>query len=51
MFAIAKRNNVTLSYDSVEALREAYQFSNLQSFLDIYYAGVTMPLPCLHQKF
>ena len=35
MFAIAKRNNITLPYDSVEALREAYQFSNLQSFLDI----------------
>jgi len=35
MFAIAKRNNVTLPYNSVEAVRAAYQFSNLQSFLDI----------------
>jgi adenosine deaminase len=32
MFAIAKRNNVTLPYNSVEAVRAAYQFSNLQSF-------------------
>lgn len=44
MFAIAKRNNITLPYDSVEALREAYQFSNLQSFLDIYYAGARVLL-------
>lgn len=44
MFAIAKRNNITLPYDSVEALRQAYQFSNLQSFLDIYYAGASVLL-------
>ena len=44
MFAIAKRNNVTLPYSSVEAVRDAYQFSNLQSFLDIYYAGARVLL-------
>ncbi|HJU49830.1 MAG TPA: adenosine deaminase [Pseudogulbenkiania sp.] len=39
MFALAQRNGVTLPYASVEALRAAYDFSNLQSFLDLYYAG------------
>lgn len=35
---------MTLPYDSVEAVRDAYQFSNLQSFLDIYYAGACVLL-------
>lgn len=39
IFALAQRNNVPLAYDSVEALRAAYAFTDLQSFLDIYYAG------------
>lgn len=39
MFEVAKRNNITLPYSSVEAIRSAYNFSNLQDFLDIYYAG------------
>ena len=39
MFAIAARNGVDLPYSSVEEVRRAYQFTNLQSFLDIYYAG------------
>jgi adenosine deaminase len=39
MFELAQRNGVPLSYPSVEALRQAYDFHNLQSFLDIYYAG------------
>jgi len=39
MFELARRNGVTLPYLSVEAVRQAYVFSNLQSFLDIYYAG------------
>lgn len=39
MFEIAKRNNIALSYDSPEAVRKAYQFTNLQSFLDIYHQG------------
>lgn len=39
IFAIAERNGIELSYSSVESLREAYNFNNLQSFLDIYYEG------------
>jgi len=39
MFELARRNGVTLPYASVEAVRQAYVFGNLQSFLDIYYAG------------
>jgi len=39
MFKIAERNHIALKYGSVEELREAYQFNNLQDFLDIYYAG------------
>lgn len=42
VFAKAAKHNVTLPYASVEALREAYDFSNLQSFLDIYYAGASV---------
>jgi adenosine deaminase len=39
MFALAKRNRIAIPFDSVEAVRAAYSFSNLQDFLDIYYAG------------
>lgn len=39
MFELAKRNRVSLPFDSVDAVRAAYDFSNLQDFLDIYYAG------------
>lgn len=39
MFALAERNGVSLSFDSVEQVRAAYQFDDLQSFLDIYYQG------------
>ena len=39
MFALAARNGLSLDFDSVEAVRQAYEFTNLQSFLDIYYAG------------
>ena len=39
MFALAKRNRITLPFASVEAVRTAYAFSNLQDFLDIYYQG------------
>jgi adenosine deaminase len=39
MFALARRNGIALPYASVEDVRRAYAFSNLQSFLDIYYAG------------
>ncbi len=39
MFELARRNKVSIPFDSVEAVRAAYDFSNLQDFLDIYYAG------------
>jgi adenine deaminase len=42
LFALAKRNGVALAYPSVEALRAAYSFTDLQSFLDIYYAGASV---------
>lgn len=41
MFKIAERNNIKLPYPSIEALKEAYNFSNLQDFLDIYYQGAS----------
>src|ERR1700712_1033640 len=44
IFALAARNGVSLDYDSVEALRAAYAFTDLQSFLDIYYAGASVLL-------
>ena len=44
IFALAQRNSVELAYPSVEALRQAYAFSDLQSFLDIYYAGASVLL-------
>jgi adenosine deaminase len=44
IFALARRNGVELPYASVEALRAAYAFTNLQSFLDIYYAGASVLL-------
>jgi adenosine deaminase len=42
MFALARRNGIRLPYASVEALRQAYQFRNLQDFLDIYYQGMSV---------
>ncbi|MDE2400862.1 MAG: adenosine deaminase [Burkholderiales bacterium] len=44
IFALAQRNGVALPYPSVEALRAAYAFTDLQSFLDIYYAGASVLL-------
>ena len=44
MFKIAQRNNVQIKYDSVEEIRRAYNFGNLQDFLDIYYAGASVLL-------
>ena len=44
IFALAQRNGVALAYPSVDALRAAYAFSDLQSFLDIYYAGASVLL-------
>ena len=42
MFALAKRNRVELPYASVASLKAAYEFSDLQSFLEIYYAGASV---------
>lgn len=42
MFEFAKRNNVDLPYASVEDIRSAYSFNNLQEFLDIYYQGMSV---------
>lgn len=42
LFALAQRNKVALPYASVEALRAAYDFTDLQSFLDLYYAGANV---------
>ncbi|MCB2022024.1 MAG: adenosine deaminase [Burkholderiaceae bacterium] len=44
IFRLAERNRVDLPYASVEALRAAYAFTDLQSFLDIYYAGASVLL-------
>ena len=44
IFALSQRNGVVIPYSSVDALRSAYAFSNLQSFLDIYYAGASVLL-------
>jgi len=44
IFGLAQRNGVRLPYASVEDLRRAYAFTNLQSFLDIYYAGASVLL-------
>jgi len=42
LFAFGQRNGVALAYPSVQALRAAYVFDNLQDFLDIYHAGTTV---------
>ena len=42
IFALAQRNGVAIPYATVDELRRAYAFTNLQSFLDIYYAGASV---------
>src|SRR4028119_2470880 len=42
MFALAKRNRIEIPFASVEEVRAAYSFSNLQDFLDIYYEGANV---------
>jgi adenosine deaminase len=42
MFRLAQRNQIELPYATVDAVRRAYDFSDLQSFLDIYYAGAAV---------
>lgn len=44
MFAIAQRNQVALKYNTVDDLKAAYQFTNLQDFLDLYYQGMSVLL-------
>jgi adenosine deaminase len=44
IFQLAQRNGVAIPYATVEDLRKAYAFTNLQSFLDIYYAGASVLL-------
>ena len=44
MFALAERNGVALRYASVEEVRRAYDFSDLQSFLDVYYEATQVLL-------
>ncbi len=47
IFQLAQRNSVSLAYPDVESLRRAYAFTDLQSFLDIYYAGASV---LLHER-
>ena len=47
MFELAKRNNVSIPFKNPDQVREAYQFHNLQSFLDIYYQGANV---LIHQR-
>lgn len=42
IFELARTNDIALAYPSVQALREAYSFTDLQSFLDLYYAGASV---------
>ncbi len=42
MFELARRNGVSLPYPDAEAVRRAYRFSNLQSFLDVYYRACSV---------
>lgn len=44
MFAMAKKNGVKIKYNSIEELQAAYDFNNLQEFLDLYYAGADVLL-------
>jgi adenosine deaminase len=44
MFSLAQRNKINLPFKSVEEVRKAYNFSNLQDFLDIYYQGMSVLL-------
>lgn len=42
LFALAQRNNIKLPFATVEDVRKAYDFTNLQDFLDIYYQGMNV---------
>ena len=47
MFELAKRNNVSIPYNNVEEVKSAYNFKNLDSFLNIYYQGSKV---LIHEK-
>ena len=47
MFELAKRNNVSIPYNNVEEIKSAYNFKNLDSFLNIYYQGSKV---LIHEK-
>jgi len=47
MFELAKRNNVSIPYNNVEEVKSAYNFQNLDSFLNIYYQGLKV---LIHEK-
>lgn len=49
MFELAKRNQIQLPFSTPDEIRQAYEFSNLQSFLDIYYQGAAVL--CTEQDF
>src|ERR1035437_5219406 len=42
MFQIARRNNISIKYKSEPELKKAYDFNNLQNFLDLYYDGASV---------
>lgn len=42
MFALAQKNHIALPYQNIEEVKQAYNFTSLQSFLDIYYAGANV---------
>lgn len=42
VFTLAKRNDISIPYQNVDELKRAYQFNNLQEFLDVYYAGMSV---------
>lgn len=42
MFRLAQKNNIAIPYKDIEDVRRAYNFTNLQTFLDIYYAGANV---------
>ena len=44
MFELARRNDIALPYRDIESVRDAYRFSDLQSFLDIYYRSCSVLL-------
>ena len=42
MFELAKKNNIDLPYNTIEDVKKAYSFINLQDFLDVYYQGASV---------